>query len=121
MSQKNRNTNSEHPLLSSRFRYADRRFLFGRIRLYRDRIDLFGLHWRGLHRRTIALREVARLSWRTDTERSANMTIYLRDDEAVRLWVEGAGLWKYQIDARLGNQLNVADDLPGSMPSASAA
>ena len=112
---------SEHLLLSSSFRYADRRFLFGRVRLYGDRIELFGLHWRGIHRRTIALRNVVRLSWRTDTERSANMTLYLHDDEPVRLWVEGAGLWKYQIDARLGKQLNVADDLPGSMTSASAA
>ena len=108
-------------LLSSSFRYADRRFLFGRARLYWDRIELYGLHWRGLHRRTIALRDVLRLSWRTDSLRSANMTLYLRDEEPVRLWVEGAGLWKYQIDACLGNQLNVADDLPGSMTSASAA
>lgn len=112
---------SEYRVLSSSFRYAERRFLFGRVRLYGDRIELFGLHWRGIHRRTIALRDVLRLSWRTDSQRSANITLYLRDDEPVRLWVEAAGLWKYQIDARLGHHLNVTDDLPGSMTSASAA
>ena len=117
----NHNIDSEQILLSSSFRYAERRFLFARIRLYADRIELYGLHWRGAHHRTIALHDVARLSWRTDSQRTANMTLYLRDDEAIRLWVEGAGLWKYQIDARLGKQLNVADDLPGSMTSASAA
>ena len=118
---KNHNNESEQILLSSSFRYAGRRFLFGRARLYGDRLELFGLHWRGVHRRTIALREMVRLSWRTDSQRSANMTLYLRDDEPVRLWVKGAGLWKYQIDACLGKQLNVADDLPGAMTSASAA
>lgn len=117
----NRSNNSEHLLLTSSFRYADRRFLFGRAQLYPDRIELFGLHWTGIHRRTIALGEVVRLSWRTDSQRLANMTLYLQDDDPVRLWINGAGLWKYQIDARLGKRLNVADDLPGSMTSASAA
>ena len=115
------NRHSEHILLMSRFRYAHRRFLYGRAQLYPDRIELFGLHWTGIHRRTIALREVVRLSWRTDTARSANMTLYLRDEEPVRLWITGAGLWKHQIDARLGKRLNVTDELPGSMTSASAA
>ena len=115
------NSLSEQILLTSSFRYAERRFLFARARLYWDRIELYGLHWRGVHRRTVALRDVARLSWRTDSLRSANMTLHLHNDEPVRLWVEGAGLWKYQIDARLGNQLNVADELPGTMTSVSAA
>ena len=118
---KDYNTALEQPLLTSRFRYADRRFLFGRAHLYPDRIELFGLHWTGIHRHTIVLDEVARLSWRTDSQRAANMTLYLRDDDPVRLWINGAGLWKYQIDARLGKRLNVTDELPGSMASASAA
>ena len=117
----NHNNESGQLLLTSSFRYADRRFLYGRAQLYPDRIDLFGLHWTGIHRRTIVLDEVARLSWRTDSQRAANMTLYLRDDDPVRLWIDGAGLWKYQIDARLGKRLNVTDDLPGSMTSASAA
>ena len=115
------NYQSEQCLLTSRFRYAHRRFLYGRAQLYPDRIELFGLHWTGVHRRTIVLGEVARLSWRTDSQRAANMTLYLHDDDPVRLWINGAGLWKYQIDARLGNRLNVTEDLPGSMTSASAA
>lgn len=108
-------------LLSSGFRYADRRFLYARARLYADRIELYGVHWKGPYLHTIALRDIARLSWRTDSQRSANMTVYLHNAEAVRLWIQGAGLWKYQIDALLGKRLNVADELPGLMTPASAA
>ena len=121
MASKTRQDQSGRVLLSSRFRYAHRRFLFSRARLYRDRITLWGLGWTGLHRRTISLRDVVRLNWRTDSHRAANMTIYLRDAEPVRLWVNGAGLWKYEVDALLGQRLSVANDLPGSVTSASAA
>ena len=108
-------------LLTSRFRYADHRFFFGRARLYADRIGLMGFSWRGFHRRTILLRDVVRVSWRTDSERAANVTIYLHQDHPIRLFISGAGLWKHQIDERLGNRLGVTEDLPGVAPSLSAA
>lgn len=117
----NPSNTSGNALLSSGFRYPRRRLFFGRARLYPDRIDLFEIGWTGFRRRTIWLRDVERISWRTDSERSANVTLYLHDHEPLRLWVKGAGLWKYQIDERLGHRLSVADDLPGSISDASAA
>lgn len=108
-------------LLSGRFRVAGRRLFFGWARLYADRLVLTGFSWRGLHRRTILLREVARVSWRTDSARAANVTLHLRHDEPVRLWISGAGLWKHRIDDRLGRRFGGADDLPGTPSSASAA
>ncbi len=80
-----------------------------------------GFSWRGFHRRTILLRDVVRVSWRTDSERAANVTIYLHQDHPIRLFISGAGLWKHQIDERLGNRLGVTEDLPGVAPSLSAA
>ena len=83
--------------LMSRFRYANRRFFFGWARLYADRIRFVEISWRGLHRRTILLRNVVRFSWRASSER-ANVTLYLHPDERVHLWISGAGLWKCKID-----------------------
>jgi len=95
--------------------------LWGRARLYPDRIELIEIRWTGVRRRTILLRDVERISWRTDTQRTANISIYRHNDSPVRFWIQGAGLWKYQIDACLGNRLSIADDLPGSIsPAASA-
>lgn len=89
-------------LLSSRFRYPDRRFLYARARLFADRIELTGIHWSGITRHIIALSDIVRLSWRDNTEQTANLKIYLRGGDVVRLWVQGPGLWKYQVDACLG-------------------
>ncbi|MFQ5568477.1 MAG: hypothetical protein ACE5G0_02310 [Rhodothermales bacterium] len=108
-------------LLSGRFRYAYRFLLFGRARLYRDRIVFSGMTWTSIHRRTVLLSDVARVSWRTNSERSVNMTLYLQNGESLRIWLNGAGLWKYRIEERLGNRLGVYTDIPGEMTSASAA
>lgn len=121
MASLSRKDKSDNVLLSSGFRYAHRRFYYARARLYTDRIELLGVGWTGVHRRTIALRDIARLSWRTDSHRSANMTIHMRDSEPIRLWMKAAGLWKHQVDACLNKRLNVVDELPGSPTSASAA
>ena len=120
MISKNLNGKPGKVRLTSRFRYADRRFFYGRARLYADRIRLTGLSWRGLHRRTILLRDLARVSWRADSEGQANVTFYLHHD-VVALWIGGAGLWKYQIDEHLGKRLGVAEAIPGVAPVASAA
>ena len=107
--------------LTSRFRYANHPFFFGWARLYADRIRLTGVSWRGLHRRTIFLRDTVRVSWRTDSERTANVTLHLHHGERIRLWIKGAGLWKHQIDDQLGKRLGVTEALPGAPPAVSAA
>ena len=106
--------------MTSRFRYADRRFFLGWARLYADRIQLTTLTWRGLNRRTILLRDMTSVSWRADSERAANVTFHLRHD-VVQLWISGAGLWKYRIDEHLGKRLGVTEELPGITPAVSAA
>lgn len=112
---------ADKALLTSGFRYAEYRLFLGRARLFADRIEFVGLHWRGVHRRTVTLHELAGLRWRTDSEGRANMTFILQHDEPIRLWLKGAGLWKYKLHACLGQQLNVVEDLPGVMTAASAA
>lgn len=108
-------------LLSSRFGYADRTVFFGRARLFADRIDLKGWSWTGRHRRVILLHEVEQVRWWSGRDHSANLVLYLEDGGRVSLRVGASGLWKYQIEALLGRQLNVTDDLPEHLSSASAA
>ncbi len=83
--------------------------MYGRARLYEDRIKLFTLRWRG---RTVYLRDVARVVWRTDSEESVNFLLFLHDGGVVPLWMNGAGLWKYWIEERLGKPLSVVEELP---------
>lgn len=64
---------------------------------------------------------MVRVSWRTGSERTANVTLFLHHGEQVALRLSGAGLWKYRIDERLGKRLGVTEDLPGITLSASAA
>ena len=89
---------STHLLLSSRFRYPDRRMFFGRMQLFQDRIEVFGLHWRGMHRRTIPLSDVEQVEWWTGAPDRVNLEIRLHTGEALPVWVQGAGLWKFKIE-----------------------
>ncbi len=99
-------------LLSSRFRYAGLRFTYGHARLYEDRIKLFTLRWRGVHWRTVYLHDIARVVWRTDSEESVNLLLFLHDGGVIPLWMNGSGLWKYWIDERLGKPLSMVEELP---------
>ncbi len=108
-------------LLSSRFRSLDRGVFLGRARLYPDRIVLSGLTWKGRYRRTVMLDEVARIKWWTGEQNTVNLALYLRNDEAVKMWVAGSGLWKYQVEACMGRRAELRGELPGQMASASAA
>lgn len=77
-----------------------------------DRIKLFTLRWRGVHWRTVYLHDVARVVWRTDSEESVNFLFFLHDGGVIPLWMNGAGLWKYWIEERLGKPLSMAEELP---------
>ncbi len=116
-----RSNTSAKALLSSRFRYAGRRLFFGRARLYPDRIELSGITWRGIHRRSVPLDEVARVRWHGGDHQAANFVLVLRNGETLSLWVAGSGLWKYRVEACLGRRPVLQGDLPGQVPSASAA
>lgn len=112
---------TEHPVLTSRCRYANRRLFFGRARLYRDRVVLAGWTWTGRYTRTIALADVQRIRWFSESS-GPNFVFYLRDGEAVRLRLQAGGLWKCQVEMGLGQRVRTnSDDLPGALPDASAA
>ena len=86
--------------LHSRFQYADGRLFFARARLYADRLELGGWGWRGPHRRTVRLDEIARVDWIPQRSDGVNFALHLRSGETLRLRMAGAGLWKYEIKDR---------------------
>lgn len=93
-------TGSTQAVRTSRFKYADRRLLLARARLYVDRIELSGFGWRGRHRRRIPLRDVARVEWWSSVGSRVNLVVHLHEGDPVQLWVRGPGLWKYAIEER---------------------
>ena len=86
-------------LLSSRFRYADRRLLFARIRLFSDHLTLSGLSLAGIHRRRLALAAVEQISWTLNEPGRPNFCFHLKQGETLRIYLEAAGLWKYRLEA----------------------
>jgi hypothetical protein len=98
-------------LLSSRFRDPRRKLFYARAQLYEDRIEFFGISWKGVERRSIPLFDLARVDWRAGRERSANLILRLHSGEVIKIWMNGAGLWKYLIDANVHS-------LPLSLPEA---
>lgn len=107
-------------VLSSSFRYADRRFLWARLRLFEDRIEFVGLGWRGRHRRTLALKQVKDLRWWTG-DGNVNFALLLHSGERIRLNVNAAGLWKHEVEARAPNLEQSEAALPRQASSPSRA
>lgn len=87
-------------LRTSPFRYEHRRTLWGRARLYRDRLVFDSVHGTGVRRRVIRLEAVAAVTW-LDGRRpgQANFVLTLHDGETVSLWIKSAGLWKVDVEA----------------------
>ena len=87
-------------LRSSRFRYADRRTLWGRVQLYRDRLVFTSVHGTGICRRVIRLADVTALTW-CDGARpgKANFSLTLKDGEVFNVWIKSAGLWKFEVES----------------------
>ena len=101
----------DEALLSSRYRDPRRTLFFARAQLFDDRIEFFGITWTGLHRRRLPLWEVSRVDWRAGRQRSPNLILRLHTGEVIKVWMSGAGLWKYLIDANV-------QSLPLSLPEA---
>lgn len=115
------NNTSGKVLLQGRFRDPDRRLIYAKSRLYTHQLVLTRIGWTGFHRQTIPLHHIERVNWWTGDDCLINLALYLRDDSAVKIWIKGAGIWKYQIEAQLGKRLSVVDELPRSIKPASAA
>ena len=90
-------------LLTAPFRYPDQWMLFGRAKLFEDRISLFSIHLTGIRRRTLLLADLVGLEWWSGDQGGANLHLDLKDGSSVLLWVKGAGLWKFNIQERAPN------------------
>jgi hypothetical protein len=110
-------------VLSSSFYYPGRRFLWSRLRLFENRIEMFGLGWTGLHRRTLLLDRVKRLRWWTGSG-NINFALLLKrddgEDERLYLHVDAAGLWKHEVEARAPNLDTAGPPLPKKAPSSAS-
>ena len=85
---------SQHgPLLSSRFHYFNRRVIFGKARLYGDRIVLTGWSFRGRHRRSIPFEKITHLEYHI-LPKGGHLTLFLPDDRVVSFFLQQAHQWR---------------------------
>ena len=103
MNSLNNGTSKEEILLSSRFKEPGRRLFFARAALFANRIELSGLALTGIYKRMLFLNNIERVDWKVGQIRKANITFWMRDGDKMQLWMNGAGLWKYMIDANVRN------------------
>ena len=80
-------------VLANRFRYPNRSLLFGRARLFGDRIELSGWGLHGRHRQCIPLGLISTLDYHP-LEDDANLTLYLATGDAVPLHIDEAHRWR---------------------------
>ena len=111
MNSHNNGSSKEEILLSSRFRDPDRRLFFARAALFANRIEFSGLALTGMYRRLLFLKNIERVDWKAGQVRTANITLWMRNGDKIQFWMNGAGLWKYMIDA---NVRNLSRQLPSS-------
>lgn len=99
---------ADRVLLSSRVRFLERGFIFGRARLYFDRIVVKGWTWNGRVRKSIQLDQVASVNWWTLTDDGPNLSIATNNGQSLAFWVKSPGVWRFRIQELL------SADLPGS-------
>ena len=90
--------NDETVMLSGRFRDPERRLLFARALLFENRIEFSGLTLSGRYFRQLLLECVEHVEWRSGQAKRPNLIIRLRGGETLRVWMNAAGLWKYEIE-----------------------
>ncbi len=99
---------ADRVLLSSRIRFLERGLIFGRARLYFDRIIVKGWTWQGRIRKTIRLKDVSSVNWWTLTDDGPNLSIGTNNGGSLAFWVKSPGVWRFRIQELL------SADLPGS-------
>lgn len=87
-------------LLSTRFRFSDRRLFFTRSRLFFDRIELSGWLLGEHFSRSIPLDSFSRVEWQVESA-DPTAVIYLEDGEVLRLEFDKWRLWKHALELRL--------------------
>ena len=95
--------------MSSRFRDPEKRLFFARASLFPNRIEFSGFAFSGMYRRLLLLKNIERVEWKVSQKNTPNITLWLRNGKKKKLWLNGAGLWKYMIEA---NVRNISRQLP---------
>lgn len=90
-----RSSSGTKPLLSHAFRAADGFAPFGRLTLFSDHIERSVM---GRVRQTIPLADVQEVHWQTTNTSAPNFTLLLRDGSLVSGHLQGAGLWKVELE-----------------------
>lgn len=85
-------------LLTSRFRYPDRRLFFTRARLFFDRIELSGWDFGKKHERAIPLDDVDQIDWEEDT---CDVILHLAEGSSLTLRLSEQDSWKHLLEHRL--------------------
>lgn len=106
-------------LLASRFRYAGRKALFGKARLYGDRIELASWHLLGLQTRSIQLDHVAHMDYH-HLRNGSNLSVYLDDGEVLELELEEAHVWRQYFENWLWYEVLPSAKLTGEAEEALA-
>lgn len=88
-------------LLTSSFQYPPRRLLFGRARLYLDRIELTGWHVGEKYHQSIPLNEVCRIEWHLEAADGPNVIFHMEDGSSFPLILKQAALWKHTLEERM--------------------
>jgi hypothetical protein len=87
-------------LLTTGFRYQDRRLFFARARLFFDRVELSGWQPGERHLSVIPLDAVRRVDW-LPAQAGANVVLHLEDGTSLPLFLEEASLWQHLLEHRL--------------------
>ena len=89
------------PVLSTSYRDPYKLILFPRATLYADIIELTGYTATGPFMKRVNLRYVEWVEWKHGSKHEANLILWFSTGDTFRLRVASAGLWKYEIEARV--------------------
>lgn len=106
------------PLLTRPFRYASRRALYGRARIFGDRIELDEWGLLGFNRQAIPLESIAELNYHP-LANGSNLTLVLENEEVIELRVEDAHLWREAFEHWISYRVLASAKFVGS-PEAAA-
>ncbi|MEZ4698379.1 MAG: hypothetical protein R2832_18320 [Rhodothermales bacterium] len=94
------NKAADRVLLSARARHFTDGMMWGRVRLYYNRIEFSGIGLGGRVRRVIQLSEVQSVDWFVDRSGEPNIVL-LGPWGLIGFWVKPAGIWRFKIDGLL--------------------
>jgi len=88
-------------LLATGFQDPDRYLLFGRARLFLDRIELSGWHFGERYQQVIPLDEVCHIEWNAGVVAGPNVVFCLGEDRQFSLSLKHIHTWEHMLQERL--------------------